>query len=190
MNMKGNPMREEVVWASERDPVPVVSISTFPSLGAAARWCREKFSTRAEAAGSLVAILRENHSLLLEATQDSLHEICLRILGAMDHRERRAILDRAERQAAADVQSRVSSERLVSATRSLMDFPLMDGTPLRDADKKKVLINSQKFLKIGAANTASGKWLALIGKNLPNDKLVGQHFKARELAHMRNKSNA
>jgi hypothetical protein len=70
----------------------------------------------------------------------------------------------------------------------LLDFPLMDRTPLRDASKEKVRENAETYYKQADDMNWKSRWLALIAARIPDGKSVGECLDEAALCELRDKA--
>lgn len=73
----------------------------------------------------------------------------------------------------------------------LMDFPLMDGTPLRNATREEVRVNAEGYYKQASDMRWKSRWLALVASKIPQQddkKTVGQALTESVLRELQEKA--
>lgn len=129
----------------------------------------DRSATRLLAAQKLERMAWKDSHMRETIMEHALGRICYELCGSYFRSMRNESLTMV-----ADEQSAASGVRLVESTFTLLDFPLWDGTRLRDADKYKVLESAEKYEAQANTMMVRGLWLRSIAKKTPKDKKVGE----------------
>lgn len=136
-----------------------------------------------KAIGYLVNRLKRDENLLQILVEGAIRDaIGMRVNSA--HLNNRAAVIRAA--------SRADVEALaIGHLYAFMDFPLGDGTKLRNATREQVESQAERYAKISSDTGHKHRWLRLIAQSTPPDQLVGESLtEARISALWKETANA
>lgn len=126
---------------------------------------------------SLHAELAEDDDLLSSIIDEAVEAASLYDARMCQQDDRRSIINGALAQLRAASASTTGKEQTEALKRfmqrAVLDFPLFDGTKLRDAKREQVLESAEFYGKIAATNAQREKWLRSIAKITPAGKRVG-----------------
>lgn len=134
-----------------------------------------------DAASDLAAIAKDTPSVLYALALAAIREVAPS--GANERRIKRNRIWQA-------MAPELTGHRVHALARGnaamLMDFPLMDGTPLRNASKDAVRTNAEAYYEQADDMRWKSRWLALVAAKLPDGKkTVGQVLSEESLNKLR-----
>ncbi len=134
------------------------------------------------ALNNLVAFIAEHHlyhSALVMAASEA--------LSAAQHTARRIITTTRE-----DYQPRTFSKEMQESVQfsigKFLNWPLMNGTPLKDSTKDMILHDAARYRKNARGNMRSARFLEMVAERLRDGQKVGGALTDRQLATLMDKA--